>query len=90
MYLTWPRPCLLRPPFLRLNVCNTTQHDETASDNGKTTQTTARRFVEGRGSEAAELTMVAARWGGAQQSSARGGSRVAAAAWEGRRPWSDV
>ena len=20
MYLTWPRPCLLRPPFLRLNV----------------------------------------------------------------------
>lgn len=22
MKLTWPRPCLLRPPFLRLNVCN--------------------------------------------------------------------
>jgi len=21
MNLTWPRPCLLRPPFLRLNVC---------------------------------------------------------------------
>lgn len=22
MKLTWPRPCLLRPPFLRLKVCS--------------------------------------------------------------------
>jgi hypothetical protein len=39
MYLTWPRPCLLRPPFLRLNVCG---------GNQTTTKVRRQRRREGR------------------------------------------
>ncbi|RWW33181.1 hypothetical protein GW17_00002114 [Ensete ventricosum] len=31
MKLTWPRPCLLRPPFLRLKVCRKDEEIEIRS-----------------------------------------------------------